>query len=124
MGWCNIRGVYCDNINPFGYCASTACTYNVSNITGKDQDHSAILSYSGLNNYEITKVVDLSQDSINQIAEAVYNRFNPKNDAYWLPIVLTRIPPIKRYECSNCGHQEAQVSNYCPHCGFKMKERI
>ena len=124
MGWCDIKGVYCDNATPLGNCALTACTHTISNITGKDQDHSAILSYSGLKNYEITKVVDLSQDSIDQIAEAVYNRFNPKNDAYWLPIVLTCIPPIKRYECSNCGHQEAQVSNYCPHCGFKMKERI
>lgn len=124
MRWCFTKGVYCENATSLGNCAVTACTLVPSNITGQDQDHSAIFAYSHLNDYEITKVVDLSQDSINQIAEAVYNRFNPRNEAYWLPIVLTSIPPMKRYECSNCGHQEVQVSNYCPHCGFRMKERI
>ena len=70
---------------------------------------------------KIVKLMDLSEDSINKIAEAVAQKIaEPVKHGYW------RGKPIAGYStvgCSNCGDVFLENSgrwNYCPTCGAKM----
>ena len=68
---------------------------------------------------KIVKLVDLSEDSINKIAEAVAKKIaDPVKHGHWLK-------NDNRYcECSEC-HAEGNMSGndyYCRNCGAKMDE--
>ena len=69
---------------------------------------------------KMVKLVDLSEDSINKIAEAVVQKIaEPVRHGHW------ELSPFDRnWTFSNCGdkpyHSNMKNMNYCPKCGAKM----
>lgn len=72
-----------------------------------------------INELKLVKLVDLSEDSINEIAEAVVQKL--MSHGRWIR------EPNCWYRCSECGsHYPSLADNmdyhYCPNCGAKMDE--
>lgn len=80
---------------------------------------------------KIVRLVDLSEDSINKIAEAVVQKIvdaEPVKHGHWIERikVYPDLLVTYNYQCSNCGYWDMHGSNvevpYCWHCGCKMDE--
>lgn len=63
---------------------------------------------------KIVKLVDLSDDSINKIAEAVVRKI--KRHGHWIDVNGDG----SLWRCSVCGELQCCKSNYCGDCGAKM----
>lgn len=85
-----------------------------------------IVDIKDLPDFKTVNLVDLTEDSINKIAEAVVSKlsksvkhgywiFNPK-DAIEMMFTLPK--------CSECGAESPNGGNYCPNCGTKMDKSI
>jgi len=76
--------------------------------------------------FETVRLIDLTEDSINHIAEAIVSKLN-KSERYgkWKPMDLTWGRSI--YYCTNCGasaevptEMGKPIYRFCPNCGVKM----
>ena len=87
--------------------------------------------------YKIVKQIDLTQDSIEQIADAVVRKLKDVSVTNVGNIPIDAVPVkhgkwvVKGQDvfCSVCGeesaytwHGSSKFSNYCPGCGAKMAE--
>ena len=85
-----------------------------------------IINIKDIPELKMVKLVDLSDDSINKIAEAVAQKIaDPIKHGYWKEIT----DPIfaSTYKCSVCGNDaildyDFVLTKYCPNCGSKMDE--
>ena len=83
------------------------------------------INVNDLPEFKTVRLVDLTEDSINRIVEAVVGKldksvrhgywiFNPK-DAIEMMFTLPK--------CSECGVESSDGGNYCSNCGAKMDKR-
>lgn len=66
---------------------------------------------------KMVKLMDLSEDSINEIAEAVVQKL--MSHGHWIR------EPNCWYRCSKCGSHYPSIADnmdyhYCPNCGTRM----
>ena len=84
------------------------------------------INVNDLPEFKIVKLVDLTEDSINNIAEAIVNKLNePVRHGHW-------INDNGMYRCSVCNNLWAiagapekwmyKEMKFCPNCGAKMDE--
>ena len=75
--------------------------------------------------FKIVRLIDLTEDSINHIAEAVVSKLN-KSVRYgkWINISISANGDKSLAECDLCGaivhNNFSSTINYCPNCGAKM----
>ena len=70
------------------------------------------------NECESAELLDRAADTIEMLSEKARE---PKHGA-WIYIDEPMIGnPYGRYKCSECNLEEPFKSDYCPHCGARMK---
>ena len=79
-----------------------------------------IINTKDLPELKTIRLIDLTEDSINHIADAVVSKLNKSmRHGHW---VEARYP---LFTCSVCGatyQDNGYGYNYCPNCGAKMDE--
>ena len=69
--------------------------------------------------FETVRLVDLTEDSINHIAEAIVSKLNKsERHGHWIDVNGDG----SLWRCSVCGELQCCESNYCGDCGAKMDE--
>ena len=83
----------------------------------------ATIKIKDITESKIVRLVDLSEDSINKIAEVVVQKIaEPMRHGHWIAHDMS-IKDVPTEACSECcewsyGYNEP----YCPNCGAKMDE--
>ena len=79
------------------------------------EEKMATINIKDVPEFKMTKYVDLSEDSINNIVEAVAKKIAE-------PVRHGHIRACNGYtECSLCAYDEIPYdANYCPNCGAKF----
>ena len=77
--------------------------------------------------FETVRLIDLTEDSINHIAEAVVSKLNKsERHGRWINISISANGDESSAECDLCGaiihNNFSSRINYCPNCGAKMDE--
>lgn len=76
---------------------------------------------------KVVKVVDLSEDSINEIAEAVVRKIKEQEQrqirhGHWKGKPIAGYSTVRCSECGDVFMENSGKWNYCPNCGAKMDE--
>ena len=70
---------------------------------------------------KMVKLVDLSDDSINKIAEAVARKIaDPIKHGYWKGKPIAGYSDVRCSECGDVFLENSGKWNYCPNCGARM----
>lgn len=119
----------CNNKTSSGYCATTACINESYWSNFAQGTPSATIRVEDNPKYTISKVVDISDDSINKIIKSIREQpiqliTKDERKANWLK-------DDHGYYCSICGdHWDRsdkyiiQNFNYCPNCGHEIVYEI
>ena len=75
-----------------------------------------IIDIKDLPDFKTVNLVDLTEDSINKIAEAVVSKLN--KHGHWIDVNGDG----SLWRCSACGEAQCCYDNYCGNCGAKMDE--
>ena len=121
MSYCvNETDCYCPYRTDAGYCEYAGCGC-FEEILAK----SNTVKIPDESEYIITKLVDLSDESIEKIADAVVKKLHQSEQSgYWINdgYYGDNHPQIA-YRCSNCDEQYIGYPGefkYCPNCGMRM----
>lgn len=102
----------------------------MTTVQGEKGEKMPTINIKDVPESKIVKLVDLSEDSINKIAEAVVRKIvnaEPVRHGHWINISIS----ANEYEhssaqCDLCGarvyNNLSSIINYCPNCGAKMNE--
>lgn len=122
MSYC-VNGTDCPYRTDAGYCEYTGCGC-FEEILAK----SNTVKIPDESEYIITKLVDLSDESIKKIADVVVKKLHqPERSGYWINDGDYGDNHLQlAYRCSNCDEQYISYPGefkYCPNCGMKMVYR-
>ena len=81
-----------------------------------------IIDIKDLPDFKTVRLIDLTEDSINKIAEAVVGKLNKSvKHGYWIFNPKDAIEMMFTLpKCSECGAETPNGGNYCSNCGTKM----
>lgn len=101
----------------------------MTTVQGEKGEKMPTINIKDVPESKIVKLVDLSEDSINKIAEAVVRKIvnaEPMRHGTWINISISANGNESSAECDLCGarvhNNFSSVINYCPNCGAKMDE--
>lgn len=122
MSYC-VNGTGCPYRTDAGY-----CEYTGHGCFEESLGKANIIKTTYRPIYSITKLVDLSDESIEKIADVVVKKLHqPEQSGYWINDGdYGDNHPQVAYRCSNCDEQYIGYPGefkYCPNCGMKMVNR-
>ena len=94
-----------------GYIGNGCALYDTATVKAKNTP-----------TYRITQLVDISPESIEEIANAVVKKLREEEVKHGHWEVAIGYDLKKSRQCSECRLMAYEPTEYCPHCGAKMDE--